>query len=80
MEEGDNIYVSGSKKICGIKETRGEGEERGGEGEGTKGRGSGKTTRGEKPGKGDAVAGVREREGEGKKGESSWKVTSAKVI
>ena len=35
------------------------------------------TTKGGKPVRGDAVAGVRERE---KSGESSWKVTLAEVI
>ena len=38
------------------------------------------TTKGGKLGRGDAVAGVGEREGGEKKGESSWKVTLAEVI
>ena len=79
MEEGDNRYVCEADEVGGAKETRGEGEERGGGGSGAKGRGSGKTTRGEKPGGGDTIAEFKESEGEEKKGESSWKVTLAKV-
>ena len=69
MEEGHNGSVSGSEEVGRIKETQGEGEERGGGGEGTKGRGLGKTVRGEKPSEGDAAVGLGESEVEEKKGE-----------